>query len=194
MSNEFIHSGIKGMKWGVRNYQNKDGSLTKAGRARHAKIEDKFKSNKEKAAELEKKAKEMAKRKLTAKKEEASEKKQKAIEEAERKRKEKEEADYQKELTMKKSVKQMSTRELNDRISRLKLEKEYRDLTNSSRSNGQKFVMSVLESIGKNTLTNIGSQAATHIIGNAVNKLAGVDSTDVVKRLVNPQKGQSDKK
>lgn len=29
------HSGIKGMKWGIRRYQNKDGSLTPAGRKRY---------------------------------------------------------------------------------------------------------------------------------------------------------------
>lgn len=27
------HWGIKGMKWGVRRYQNKDGTLTAAGKA-----------------------------------------------------------------------------------------------------------------------------------------------------------------
>ena len=32
---ELNHSGIKGMKWGVRNYQNKDGSLTPAGKERY---------------------------------------------------------------------------------------------------------------------------------------------------------------
>lgn len=30
-----IHAGIKGMKWGVRRYQNKDGSLTPAGKKRY---------------------------------------------------------------------------------------------------------------------------------------------------------------
>ena len=32
MQNELYHHGIKGMKWGVRRYQNKDGSLTSAGK------------------------------------------------------------------------------------------------------------------------------------------------------------------
>lgn len=32
---ELYHWGIKGMKWGVRRYQNKDGSLTQEGKRRH---------------------------------------------------------------------------------------------------------------------------------------------------------------
>lgn len=31
-NNELYHHGIKGMKWGVRRYQNKDGSLTAKGK------------------------------------------------------------------------------------------------------------------------------------------------------------------
>lgn len=33
---ELKHWGIKGMKWGVRRYQNKDGSLTTAGKKRYS--------------------------------------------------------------------------------------------------------------------------------------------------------------
>ena len=37
------HHGILGMKWGVRRYQNKDGSLTAAGRRRVEKLEKEYK-------------------------------------------------------------------------------------------------------------------------------------------------------
>ena len=42
-SDELIHYGTKGMRWGIRRFQNKDGSLTKAGLKRRAKLESELK-------------------------------------------------------------------------------------------------------------------------------------------------------
>ena len=41
MENYLSHHGIKGQKWGVRRFQNKDGSLTSAGKRRADKLRDK---------------------------------------------------------------------------------------------------------------------------------------------------------
>lgn len=35
MNSKLYHSGVKGMKWGIRRYQNADGTLTEEGRARY---------------------------------------------------------------------------------------------------------------------------------------------------------------
>lgn len=41
-NNSLIHYGIKGQKWGVRRYQNADGTLTAKGKKRKAKLDSKI--------------------------------------------------------------------------------------------------------------------------------------------------------
>lgn len=57
-NNTLQHWGVKGMKWGIRRYQNEDGSLTPAGKRKYAKQKQKEKEHRErvsgKSASLEK--------------------------------------------------------------------------------------------------------------------------------------------
>jgi hypothetical protein len=98
----------------------------------------------------------------------------------------------------KKKISDLSDDELKTRIARLDLEKRYKELAKAvnppKSTRGRDFALRVIEKIGENTLVNIGTQAANKGLGVAINKMFGVDSNDTANRIVNPNKGQSDKK
>lgn len=57
MSDYLIHYGVLGQKWGVRNYQNEDGSLTAKGKNRYSTLIRKSNSDYQKQLSLNSKAK-----------------------------------------------------------------------------------------------------------------------------------------
>lgn len=87
----------------------------------------------------------------------------------------------------KKKPKEMTTEELNDAIKRMELEKKYKELKESQISPGRKMVGRVSNTILQKSVENIGTQLVTYGLGTAVNKA-------MKKEIVNPKKGQRDKK
>lgn len=156
MEYEIYHSGVKGMKWGVRRYQNADGSLTAAGKKRRSLgevIRDHQIAKKRKAA-LEK-----ARQTKIANKQ-AAEKRAKDIEAGKIK------------------PKDMTEAELNARISRLNLEKTYTDAIRNSKQTtmGSRFTSKFKESLVDKLADNVGadliSQVAKSFGAEAINAVA----------------------
>ena len=93
------HHGIKGQKWGVRRFQNKDGTRTDAGKKRERNNSD-----------------------------------------------EQVHEDYNKAHNSK-SVKNMSDAELRNRLNRLQMEKQYKQLSSNDTKKGKEFVSKSLKVI-----------------------------------------------
>lgn len=165
-TNELKHHGIPGMKWGVRRYQNKDGSLTRAGQRRYERDQ----------------------------RENVGKKKSDKVKESDPKRWVKEDLERSKRLTdasntmvnelkninnnsFKRSsnkhrmdLSSMTDKEMRERINRAYLEKQYDDMFNPKKvSTGRKVVRDVLDVAG----TGLTLTASALGIALAIKELKG---------------------
>lgn len=165
-NNESIyHHGVPGQKWGIRRYQNKDGSLTAAGRKRADKLKDKYSKMREEYTSLT--GKRLIK-KVTPKT---------VVKTVEKQVKEK--------PSKKKTVQEMTDDELRARTARLRLETEYANQVQAYAkaypkqvNKGKTFVKFVGKEMIKPAAANIGKQAFNSLFAKLGNKLLDLDKSE----------------
>lgn len=141
---ELYHHGIKGQKWGKRQYQNKDGSLTPAGRERYG-----SKENFEKQYPEDKK-KTLGKVSSNMKKTGDAVDKLKDINNMQISKTNK--------ARIKKDVSQMSDQELQKIVNRLNMEERYKQVMNSrAAEEGKNKVSKILEYAGTALTVGVGA-------------------------------------
>lgn len=132
-SDELTHHGTKGMRWGIRRYQNKDGSLTPAGKKRYTNKDGslnergkKYVANEQARLLAEKRSLNNAKR--TDAKLNKLDQMRKANE-ALKNKKTGDDDDTVVQVPKKKTTSEMNDKELQDRVNRLRNEDAYNDLS-----------------------------------------------------------------
>lgn len=195
---ELQHHGIPGMKWGIRRYQNKDGSLTAAGKKRYdneftkvkaakaklakdKKVLDNKKKTQAKLDKLEKAKQDVvAKRKALKEEEQALKNKnkkpknEKPVETVEERRAKLLKSSDAKELYENRHL--LTTAELNERINRINTEKQLGQIAASTKTSGREKIEKMIAAYKKTD--EVIKTVSDSFIGKELKKKLGIDKIE----------------
>lgn len=157
MNDELYHYGVLGMRWGVRRYQKKDGTLTNSGKKRYDKEMERLKTE-ERIIKNKKRT-------------------QSKLEKLEAKRKTVEELKKNSNKPKEKSVKEYSDAELREIVNRLQLEKQYKDLSPKQVSIGKTVVNRIVKNVVVPAAEEMGKQVVKSLMTKEINKY--IDNDDL---------------
>lgn len=165
------HHGIKGQKWGVRRYQNKDGTLTAEGKQRVKELKGK---DPESLSKSDKKLIEASKKETRDRLQKGKEEKVKQAQAVEKRKKDVEQGKIK--------VEDMTAEELKSRMERLQLEKDYKTLiTDSKTKDGElnmskrfadRFKKSLVDKLASDVGADLIAQTAKAALAAIINKAA----------------------
>lgn len=173
-NNVLMHHGVRGMKWGVRRFQNKDGTLTAAGKKRYEKEMAKLKEEEKVIKNKERTKSKLAK--LDEKKA-ALEERKKALEGDEKKPAKKvgpaqTTKESKPDEPRQKTLSELDDRELEAVVRRMNLEERYKQLNPPQVSKGQKFINSVRDDVMLPAAKTAGKKVMDKIFEAAFSKAA----------------------
>lgn len=160
MDNELYHHGVKGQKWGVRRFQNKDGSLTLAGKKRVLKMQNQYTklSNDKRYRDKHGNLTYTGRKKELKMKEKYSELTGKELRRF-TPRTNKSTADKTQRIS------EMTNAEIQAKIDRIRLENTLKSLTPVQTSKGEKFINEL-----KDTALSMIKDKGTRLIGDYIDK------------------------
>lgn len=162
---ELYHFGIKGQRWGVRRYQNKDGSLTPAGKKRASKLKKQYKELTGKPLKVKQKHKPEQQKKF----------------------------DPSEPLT-RSQIKKLSDTDLTNKINRLSAEKRALELQRDTASGKDKFIKAVGKQVLAPAAAEAGKEIVRDLLKKSGRKIVGLDSKsdDALKSMFDDLKRETE--